>query len=92
MPGNDLFMVKPLSVEEVSQFKALPVLNQAQIARVLQIPEKSVLQMTRSRAKHRLPTFRVGRKIGTTYAALERWILERQEEVLPIRREIRRVA
>lgn len=74
--------IRPLTVEEINQYKALPVLTKAQIAHMLQIPESTVLQLSRRRAKHRLPVFRVGRGIGSTYALVERWLQERQAEVM----------
>ena len=75
--------VRPLTVEEINQYKQLPVLTKGQIARVLQIHEDTVLQLSRRRAKHRLPVFRVGRGIGSTYALIERWLQERQAEAMP---------
>jgi hypothetical protein len=88
MPQNKL---TPLSVEEIEQYKALPVLTKTQVARVLQIPESTVLQLSRRRAKHRLPVFRIGRGIGSTFAMIDRWLQERQAEAMPPQR-FRRVA
>ena len=84
-------VVRPLTVEEINQYKQLPVLTKGQIARVLQIRESTVLQLSRRRAKHRLPVFRVGRGIGSTYALVEKWLQERQAEALP-QQKLRRVA
>lgn len=84
-------VIRPLTVEEISQFKHLPVLTKNQIARVLQVPESTVLQLSRRRAKHRLPVFRVGRGIGSTYGLIEKWLQERQAEVIPPQK-LRKVA
>lgn len=85
-------IIRPLTVEEINQYKQLPVLTKSQIARVLQIHESTVLQLSRRRAKHRLPVFRVGRGIGSTYALVENWLRERQAEVIPPQKQLRRVA
>ena len=76
-------VIRPLTIEEINQYKQLPVLTKGQIARMLQIPESTVLQLSRRRAKHRLTVFRVGRGIGSTYALVEKWLQDRQAEVLP---------
>lgn len=85
-------VVRPLTTEEINQYKQLPVLTKSQIARVLQVQESTILQLSRRRAKHRLPVFRVGRGIGATYAMVERWLQERQAEVLPSQKQLRKVA
>ncbi len=67
---------KPLTLEEIAQFKQLPVLTREQIARVLQKPIEKVYEMTRARAARPLPVFKSGREVCSTWAKIQAWIDE----------------
>ncbi len=64
---------KPLTPDEVSQFKQLPVLTPEQIGRVLQKTIKQVYEMSRARAKRPLPVFKSGNTIGSTWDRIIVW-------------------
>jgi hypothetical protein len=67
---------QPLSLEEITLFKQLPVLTLEQVGRVLQKTTDQVHEMSRSRAARPLPVFRAGRSIASTWAKIQGWIDE----------------
>ena len=64
---------KPLTLEDIALFERLPALNLEQIGRVLQKTTKEVYEITRTRTKRPLPTFKVGKTVCSTWTKIIAW-------------------
>ena len=58
------------------------ILNMKQVAKLLLVSEKSIYEMTRPRAKARLPHFKAGKYLRFEQAAIIKWIATEQERRL----------
>jgi hypothetical protein len=64
----------PLTLEEINQYKQLPALNLAQIAKLLQKTPAQIHEMSRKRALRPFPVFKCGRELFSTWARIQQWI------------------